>query len=83
MKSFGLSTLLFSNRVGYPDIIWKGVWIIPNGIDVKILHKETNRFKRAFSEMVYIKKESENSHNEITDIEHLNSSYNMILDFLS
>ena len=24
--------------------------------DVKILHKETNRFKRAFSEMVYIKK---------------------------
>ena len=51
--------------------------------DVKILHKETNRSKRAFSEMVYIKKESDNSLNKITDIEHLNSAYNMILDFLS
>ena len=51
--------------------------------DVKILHKETNRIKRAFSEMVYIKKESDNSLNKITDTEHLNSAYNMILDFLS
>ena len=51
--------------------------------NVKILHKETNIFKRAFSETVYIKKESENSLNKITDIEHLNSSYNMIFDFLS
>ena len=51
--------------------------------DVKILHKESNRFKRAFSEMVYIKKKSENSLNKITDSEHLNSSYNVILDFLS
>ena len=51
--------------------------------DVKILHKETNRFKRVFSGMVYKKKESDNSLNKITDIEHLNSAYNMILDFLS
>ena len=49
--------------------------------DVKILHKERDRYKRAFAEMVFIKKE--NSLNKITDIEHLNSSYNMILDFLS
>ena len=33
--------------------------------------------------MVYIKKEEENSLNKITDIEYLNSSYNMILNFLS
>ena len=51
--------------------------------DDKILHKESNRFKRAFSGMVFIKKESENSLNKITDIENLCSSYNMILDFLS
>ena len=51
--------------------------------DVKILHKETDMYKRAFSEMVFIKKENDNSLNKITDIEHLNSSYNMILDFLS
>ena len=51
--------------------------------DVKILHKETNRFKRTFSEMVSIKKESDNSLNKITGIEHLNSAYNIILDFLS
>ena len=51
--------------------------------DVKILHKERDRYKRAFSEMVFIKKENDNSLNKITNIEHLNSSYNMILDFLS
>ena len=45
---------------------WKGV---------KILHKEANRYKRAFSKMVFIKKESDNSLNKITDIDHLNSSY--------
>ena len=48
--------------------------------DVKILHKERDRYKRAFSEMVFIKKENDNSLNKITDIEHLNSSYNMFLD---
>ena len=47
------------------------------------MHNETNVFKRSFSEMVYIKIEKDNSLNKITDIEHLNSSYNMILDFLS
>ena len=51
--------------------------------DVKILRKERNRYKRDFSEMVFIKKEKDNSLDKITDIEHLNSSYNMILDFLS
>ena len=51
--------------------------------DVKILHKERDRYKRAFSEMVFIKKENDNSLNKITDIGHLNSSYNMILNFLS
>ena len=51
--------------------------------DVKILHKETNFFKRSFSEIFYIKKEKDSSLNKITDIEHLNSSYNMILYFLS
>ena len=29
--------------------------------DVKILHKERDRYKRAFSEMVFIKEENENS----------------------
>ena len=33
--------------------------------------------------MVFIKTENDNSFNKITDIEHLNSSCNMILDFLS
>ena len=33
--------------------------------------------------MVFIKKENDNSLNKITDIEDLNSSYNIILDFLS
>ena len=50
--------------------------------DVKILHKERDRYKRGFSEMVFIIKENDNSLNKITDIEHLNSFYNMILDFL-
>ena len=36
--------------------------------DVKILHKETNRFKRAFSEMVYIKKESDNNFDLIISV---------------
>ena len=51
--------------------------------DVKILHEERDRYKRAFSEMVFIEKENNNSLNTITDIEHLNSSYNMILDSYS
>ena len=46
------------------------------------LHYETNFHKRNFSEIVYIKKEGINSINKITDIEHLNKSYNMILNFL-
>ena len=33
--------------------------------------------------MVFIEKENDNSLNKTTDIEHLNSFYNMILDFLS
>ena len=48
---------------------------------LKILHKERDRYKRAFSEMVFMKRENDNRLNKISDIEHLNSSYNIILDF--
>ena len=47
-----------------------------------VLHLEIN-FKRNFTEMVYIKKEASNSIKKITDIENLNKSYNMLLDFFS
>ena len=48
-----------------------------------VLHLETNFYKRNFAEMVYIKKERNNSIKKITDIENLNKSYNILLDLLS
>ena len=45
--------------------------------------KEITCIKRAFFEMVLVKREHENSHNKTNDIEHLNSAYNIILDLLS
>ena len=51
---------------------------------VEILYKEINRFKRAFSEMFYIKiKKVRIVLYKVSDIKNLNSSYNMLLDFIS
>ena len=49
---------------------------------VKILHQESNFYRRTFAEMVYMKKEGSNSLNKITDLKNLNSAYNIILDYL-
>ena len=40
--------------------------------DVKILHKERDKYERVFSEMVFIKEENDNSLNKIIYIENLN-----------
>ena len=45
--------------------------------------KMKNFQKRAFAEMVFIKKEKNNSLNKVSDLEHFNQSYNAILEFLS
>lgn len=44
--------------------------------NTEVLHQ-----KRAFSEMVLIKNELDNSLNKSTDLSHLNDSYNSTLDF--
>ena len=41
-----------------------------------------NCYKRLFREMIFINKEQDNCLNKITDIEHLDSSYNTIFNFL-
>ena len=48
--------------------------------NIKILHKESNYFKRIIAEMFYIKKERENSINVTTDLKDYNFSYNIILN---
>ena len=50
--------------------------------NIQILHKENNLYKRLFAEMIYIKKEKENSLNKITDTDSYSNSYNVIIDFL-
>ena len=49
----------------------------------KILHKETNYFKRIIPEMFYIKKEGKNSINVMSDLKDYNASYDIILDHLT
>ena len=39
--------------------------------------------KRLFAEIVFIKKKGHNCLNKITDLEHYNPSYNMLLDFFT
>ena len=58
---------------------------IPHDFDwnnIRILHKENNLYKRLFVEMIYIKKEKENSLNKITDTDAYSNAYNVIIDFL-
>ena len=50
--------------------------------NIKILHKESNYFKRIIAEMFYIKKERENGINVIADLKDYNSFYDIILDQL-
>ena len=74
----------------YHDVISKH--LPENGDDIKhcflweetsVLHHEKNFYKRHFAEMVYIKKEGNNSINNMTDIENLNKSYNILLGLFS
>ena len=51
--------------------------------NIKILHKETNYFKRMIAEMFYIKKEGKNSINVMSDLKDDNASYDIILDHLT
>ena len=58
---------------------------IPHDFDwnnIRILHKENNLYKRLFAEMIYVKKEKENSLNKITDTDAYSNAYNVIIDFL-
>ena len=48
---------------------------------VKILHQESNFYETIFVAMVFIQKEGNNSLNEITDIENLNSDYNFLIKY--
>ena len=50
--------------------------------NIQILHEENNLYKRLFAEMIYIKKEKENSLNKITDTDSYSNAYNVIIDFL-
>ena len=50
--------------------------------DFKIVHQEKNFQKRSFAEMVFIKKEKNNSLNKVSDLKYFNQSYNAILEFL-
>ena len=54
-----------------------------NWENIEILHQEHNFYKRLFAEMVFIKKEGNNCLNKITDLEHYNPSYNMLLDYFT
>ena len=51
--------------------------------NIKILHKETNYFKRIIAEMFHIKKEGKNSINVMSDLKDYNASYDIILDHLT
>ena len=50
--------------------------------NIKILHKESNYFKRIIAEMFFIKKEGKNSINVVSDLKDYNPSYDIILDQL-
>ena len=50
--------------------------------NIQLLHKENNLYKRLFAEMVFIKKEKENSLNKITNTELYSDAYNVIIDYL-
>ena len=50
---------------------------------IKILHKETNYFKRMIAEIFYIKKEGTNSINVMSELKDYNTSYDIILDQLT
>ena len=50
--------------------------------NIQILHKENNLYERLFAEIIYIKKEKENSPNKITDTDSYSNLYNVIIDFL-
>ena len=51
--------------------------------NIKIVHKETDYFKRIIAEMFYIKKEGKNSINVMSDLKDYNISYDIILDHLT
>ena len=50
--------------------------------DFKIVHQEKSFQKEAFAEMVFIKKEKNNSVNKVSDLDHFNQASNAILEFL-
>ena len=50
--------------------------------NIKILHKESNYFKRIIAEMFFIKNEGKNSINVVSDLKYVNPSYDKILDQL-
>ena len=43
--------------------------------------QESNFYKKIIAEMVFIKKEGNNSLDKITDLENLNSAYNFLLEY--
>ena len=56
---------------------------VPQDFDwnnIQILHKENNLYKRLFAEMIYIKKEKENSLKEIIDTDFYSNAYNEVID---
>ena len=61
------------NDISSHEILWN---------DFKIVHQENNFQKRAFAEMVFIKKEKNNSLNKVSDLEYFKQSSNSILEFL-
>ena len=50
--------------------------------NIKILHKESNYFKKIIAEMFFIKKEGKNSINVVSDSKDYNPSYDIILNQL-
>ena len=50
--------------------------------NVKILHCESNKCKREFMAMLYIKKEKQNSINLKTDLAKLNSCYDSMIHYV-
>ena len=50
--------------------------------NVKILHCESNKCKREFMEMLYIKKEKQNFINLKTDLAKLNSCYDSMIHYV-
>ena len=51
-------------------------------IGITYRYKGNNWYKPLFAEMIYIKKEKENSLNKITDTDSYSNAYNVIIDFL-